>query len=136
MGLKEQFNKLIGKQPEAISDRERWRRAVVRTGNLDHSGKPIDRAAGGPISARPEQSRYRERVSELLERGGVKIERRNTHIPEMIPNQIFNEEAENAEQTHERRFDDVNRGNAGSKEMQDYLRDGCVKPPTKRESDA
>ena len=42
MGLRERFNKLIGKEPEPISERERWRRAVIRNGNLDYSGKPID----------------------------------------------------------------------------------------------
>lgn len=49
MGIKERFNKLIGKEPQPISDREKWRRAVVRTGNLDWQGLPIDRNAGAPI---------------------------------------------------------------------------------------
>ena len=34
-------------------DYESWRRAVVRTGNLDHAGRPIDANPGKPIIATP-----------------------------------------------------------------------------------
>ena len=71
MGLKERFNKLIGKELAPISERERWRCAVVRVCNLDHSGKPIDRHAGQPIAGRPEQSGYIDRVNDFLERRGI-----------------------------------------------------------------
>ena len=37
MGLRERFSKLIGKDPEPISEREIWRRAVIRNGNLDYT---------------------------------------------------------------------------------------------------
>jgi hypothetical protein len=132
MGLRERFSKLIGKEPEPISERERWRRAVIRNGNLDYSGKPIDRNADGPIAGRPEQSGYLERVRDFLEHSGIKIERRNAHVPTLIPNQIFNEEVEKAQHAHDRRFDDINRGNAGIKQMHDFLRDGACAPPEKR----
>ena len=132
MGLRERFSKLIGKEPEPISERERWRRAVIRNGNLDYTGKPIDRNAGGPIAGRPEQSGYLERVPDFLEHSGIKIERRNAHVPTLIPNQIFNEEVEKAEHPHDRRVDDINRGNAGIKQMYDFLRDGACAPPEKR----
>ena len=130
MGLRERFNKLLGKEPP-ISERERWRRAVVRNGNLDYSGKPIDRNAGGPIAGRPEQAGYFERVRESLERSGLTMEHRNQHLPTLLPNQTFNDEVERAEQAHDRRFDGRNRDNDT---MQNFLRDGAVAPPKRRES--
>jgi hypothetical protein len=126
MGLKESFNKLIGKEPAPISPREAWRRAVVRNGNLDHPGKPIDHNAGRPIAGRPEQSGYVDRVNDFLERRGIRIERRNEHIPTLIPDQIFDQEVELAELAHDRRFDERRRGNTDIKQMQDFLRDGAV----------
>jgi hypothetical protein len=125
MGLKERLNKLLGKEPEAISPREAWRRAVVRNGNLDYSGQPIDRDVGRPIAGRPEQRGYLERVSDFLERRGIGIERRNAHIPTLIPDQIFDQEAEMA---RDRRFDSVNLGKEDIKQMRDFLRDGAVDP--------
>lgn len=38
-------------QSQADIDRESWRRAVVRDGNMDHAGRPIDADAGGPVDA-------------------------------------------------------------------------------------
>ena len=131
MGLKERFNKLIGKEPAPISERERWRCAVVRVGNLDHSGKPIDRHAGQPIAGRPEQSGYIDRVNDFLERRGIRIERRNEHVPTLIPDQIFDQEVEIAELAHDRR----SRGNTDIKQMQDFLHDGAVDGGPKRGGD-
>ena len=122
MGLKERFNKLIGKEPAPISQREAWRRAVVRNGNLDHSAKPIDHNAERPIAGRPEQSGYVDRVNDFLERRGIRIERRNEHIPTLIPDQIFDQEVEIAELAHDRRSG----GNTDIKQMQDFLHDGAV----------
>lgn len=50
MSIRNQFNKLIARPAEPISDRERWRRAVVRDGNNDWSGQAIDRNAGSGAS--------------------------------------------------------------------------------------
>jgi hypothetical protein len=135
MGLKERFNKLIGKEPGPISQREAWRRAVVRNGNLDCQVLPIDRHAGLPIAGRPEQSGYVDRVSDFLERRGIRIERRNGHIPTLIPDQIFDKEVEIAELAHDRRFDERSRGNTDIKQMQDFLRDGAVDGGPKRGGD-
>jgi hypothetical protein len=134
MGLKERFNKLIGKEPP-ISERERWRRSVLRSGNLDYSGKPIDRAAGRPIAARPEQRGYFERVGDFLERKGLRLERRNAHIATLIPDQIFDQEVEMAELAHDRRFGERSRGNTDIKQMQDFLHDGAVDGGPKRGGD-
>jgi hypothetical protein len=133
MGIKERFNKLIGREPAPISDREKWRRTVVRNGNLDWQGKPIDRNAGAPISGRPEQAGFFERVGDFLERAGLRVERRNEHIPQIIPNQIFDDEVGIAEQAHERRFDERSRGHGDIKQMLDYLRDGAVDGGPKRD---
>jgi hypothetical protein len=130
MGLKERFNKLIGKEPP-ISERERWRRSVLRSGNLDYSGKPIDRAAGRPIAARPEQRGYFERVGDFLERKELRLERRNAHIATLIPDQIFDQEVEIAELAHDRRSG----GNTDIKQMQDFLHDGAVDGGPKRGGD-
>jgi hypothetical protein len=133
MGIMDLFKRKEPKQPtsrrEAISPQEAWRRAVVRTGNLDWQGLPIDRNAGGPIAGRPEQRGFMERVSDFLERSGLRIERRNEHIPTMIPNQIFDEEVGIAEQAYERRFDERNRDHDS---MQQFLRDGGVDRGPKR----
>jgi hypothetical protein len=135
MGLREQFKKLISKQPEptsrreAIFPQEAWRRAVIRSGNLDWQGRPIDRNPGRPIPGRPEQAGYFQRVTDFLERSGMRIERRNQH-PQMIPDRLFDQEAGIAAQAHERRFDGRNRDQDS---MDAFLRDGAVAPP-KRES--
>jgi hypothetical protein len=137
MSLKETFNRLIGKEPspvsrrEAISPQEAWRRAIIRSGNLDWQGLPIDRNPGRPIAARPEQSGYRELVSDFLERAGMRIECWNERVQQMIPGRLFDQEAGIAERAHERRFDVRNRDDS----MQDYLRDGAVaRGPKRRES--
>lgn len=134
MGLiRETFNKLVGKESATISQREAYRRAVVRTGNLDWEGKPIDRNAGRPIAGRPEQHGHLERVRVFLERAGMRIERWSERVPQMIPDRLFDQEAKKAEQAHERRFDESrNLDKADVKQMADFLRDGCVEPPKKR----
>lgn len=133
MALKDKFNQLIGKPPAPISQEEAFRRAVVRDGNKDYAGRRIDRNAGQPISGRPEQSGFRERVNEFLERSGVRIERRNPHISE-LPDQIFNKEVAVADHRHVRRFDDRNRDNVADdiKQINRFLHDGAVEPPKKQ----
>ena len=102
-------------------------------GNLDWEGKPIDRNPGRAIAGRPEQAGYMERVADFLERAGMRIESWSERVPQLVADRQFDQEAKKAERAHERRFDDVNRGTAGRKQMNDYLRDGCVEPPKKRE---
>jgi hypothetical protein len=131
--IRDQLNKLTGRDdPAPISEAERWRRHVVRDGNLDYSGKPIDRNAGRPIAGRPDQRAYRERVDEFLERAGMQLESWTTRVPQLITDRQFDQEAKKAEQAHTRRFDDVNRGDA---DMQQFLQDGaCDRGPKRRES--
>jgi hypothetical protein len=81
MGLRERFGKLIGKEPEPISERERWRCAVIRNGNLDYSGKPIDRNAGGLIAGRPDlfttdcikERSQQQRTAEIADRQNKEV---------------------------------------------------------------
>jgi hypothetical protein len=121
----DRFNKFIGKVPEELSSAEKWRRAVVRNGNLDWQGLPIDRNAGHPQASRPEQRAFRERVEDFLDRRGLRIERRNEHIPELIPDQLFDQQAERTERARERRFDEP-LGKFRDRSMYDYLRDGAL----------
>jgi hypothetical protein len=123
MSIKDRFNKLIGKEPEPLSDRQRWHNAVVRTGNLDHQGLPIDRNVGGPIARFGALwDAYAERVADFLNHDGNKLEQpwRNGH-PTMAPNQ-FGKEAGITEQAHDRRFD--KRQDRDVKSVNDFLRDG------------
>jgi hypothetical protein len=86
-----------------LSDRERWRRAVVRNGNLGWEGKLIDRHAGGPVSPSASQRKHAERVREFLDRGGMSIEQRwNVDIPTLSPDQ-FGDDLSQTEQSAERR---------------------------------
>ena len=72
------FEKLVGgKVEEPLTDYERLTRAVVRTGNLDWQGLPIDRHAGAPITPSPALKKHREMVDAFLERVGLKVERRS-----------------------------------------------------------
>jgi hypothetical protein len=107
MGILDRFQKLVGKV-EPISDREKWRRAVVRNGNLDWRGQPIDQNAGGPITSRPDP-RYRSLVDGFLERTGLKIEARpNQHIPVAGRDQ-FGRDAAATQQAYDRRFENPRR---------------------------
>jgi hypothetical protein len=75
MGIVQFFKKLVGgKTDEPLSDYERLTRGVVRTGNLDWSGKPIDRDRGAGML--PPKG-YRKMVDAWLERAGLHIERRD-----------------------------------------------------------
>jgi hypothetical protein len=132
MNLKGRFNRLLGKEPDAISPHEAWRRAVVRNGDLDWEGKPIDRNAGRPLAGRPERRGYFERVADFLERKGIRIERRNAHITTLSPDRIFDQGVETAELAHDRRFDSVNLGKEAIKQMKDFLSDGAVDGGSKR----
>jgi hypothetical protein len=70
------FKKLIGgKVDEPLADY--YTRSIVRTGNLDWQGLPLDRHAGAPITHSPGQKRHLERVNELLKRVGRRIEQRS-----------------------------------------------------------
>jgi hypothetical protein len=129
MSILDRFNKLIGKEPEPISDREKWRRAMVRDGNLDWQGLPIDRNAGGPINT-SESRAYREAVGGFLEGFKLKVEQIKSHFPVWNPNQ-FDREAAVTERAYDRRFD--KRQDRDVKSVNDFLRDGACAPPKKRD---
>lgn len=130
MSILERFNKLIGKEPEPLSDREKWRRAMVRSGNLDWQGLPIDRNAGGPINT-SESRGYREAVRGFLGLNNLKVEPRpNSHIPVLNPNQ-FDRDSGTTEQAYDRRFD--TRQDRNVKSIDEFLRDGAAAPPKKKD---
>jgi hypothetical protein len=129
--FKDQFNKLTGRDdPAPISEAERWRRHIVRDGNLDWQGKPIDRNAGRPIAGRPDQRGYRERVDEFLERAGMRRESWSTRVPQLTDRQ-FARDVKKADRAHEGRFD--SRRNHDS-DIDQFLRDGAADRGPKRRS--
>jgi hypothetical protein len=98
------FSKLFGKDEEPyVSDWENWRRAVVRTGNLDWTNQPIDRFAGAPIAPSPELKGFRERIADFLDQIGGRIERPNPNIP-VMPQSLFEQNASTTETAYNRRF--------------------------------
>lgn len=109
MGFRDRFRRHpVNTEPEMVSDRENLRRGVVRTGNLDWQGLPIDRHAGAPIDQPEAPRRFRDKVADFLDRMGGKIERPNPHIPVLSLNQ-FNRDAETTERAYWRQFNNDRR---------------------------
>jgi hypothetical protein len=99
MNLKDRIRKLLGAEP--VSNSENWRRAMVRNGNLDWQGLPIDRPRQGETPVERPRG-YFEQVSDFLGRAGLKIEQRwNPDIPVLHPNQ-FQHDAATIEAARER----------------------------------
>lgn len=106
MSLKDQFRKLIGKDKvePPVDGWENLSRAVVRNGNLDWRGLPIDRRRDGetPFTLVERPRGYFEQVADYLGRAGAKIERRwNAEIPSWNNDQ-FQRDAATTETARER----------------------------------
>jgi len=106
MSLKDQFRKLIGKDKvePPVDGWENLSRAVVRNGNLDWRGLPIDRRRDGetPFTLVEQPRGYFEQVADYLGRAGAKIERRwNAEIPSWNNDQ-FQRDAATTETARER----------------------------------
>jgi hypothetical protein len=72
--IKHFFKKLVGSAPDEEmiwNDEENLRRMMVRTGNLDWQGKPIDRDRGASMAPRG----HRRMVDSFLRLAGIKVER-------------------------------------------------------------
>jgi hypothetical protein len=83
MSIIEKLKRLVGikpAEPPTLTDYERLTRSIVRTGNLDWQGLPIDRPRGAGMAPPPW---YRRLVDDHLARVGLKIENRqgNPAIP-------------------------------------------------------
>jgi hypothetical protein len=105
MSLLDRFNKLIGKDKvePPVDGWDNLSRFVVRTGNLDWRGLPIDRNRDGETPVTLEMPRgFRERVNEFLGRSGSQIEQRwNREIPTRNQEQ-FQRDAATTETARER----------------------------------
>jgi hypothetical protein len=72
--IKRFFKKLVGGEPDEEmiwNDEENLRRMMVRTGNLDWQGKPIDRDRGKSMAPRG----HRKLVDSFLRLAGLEVER-------------------------------------------------------------
>jgi hypothetical protein len=105
MSLLDRFNKLIGKDKvePPVDGWDNLSRFVVRTGNLDWRGLPIDRNRDGETPVTLERPRgFSERVNEFLGRSGSQIEQRwNREIPTWNQGQ-FQQDSATTETARER----------------------------------
>jgi hypothetical protein len=90
MSIFEKLKRLVGikpAEPPTLTDYERLTRSVVRTGNLDWSGQPIDRYRSAGMAPPPW---YRRLVDDHLARVGLKIEnrQRNSRFPGFVAGQF------------------------------------------------
>ena len=97
MSLIDRFKKLVGNDQVGFpaSNYENLRRFVVRDGNLDWQGLPIDRNRDGETPVMFERPRaFSERVREFLGLGGASIEQRwSPDVATWRPSQFENDAA-------------------------------------------
>ena len=113
MSIMQFFKRLIGGKPDAPLSGDELTRAIVRTGNLDWQGLPIDRVRGPGMEPPPW---YRRMVSDRLARAGQRIEnRQNSDIPGLLPNQFDCDSiaSENARRRRPPADDWLRQGDAG-----------------------
>jgi hypothetical protein len=132
MSIKDRFNKLRGKEPETLSDRQRWHNAVVRTGNYDYAGRQIDANPGGPITRFGALwDQYAERVADFMKRDGNNLEQPWRIKHQTMAGNQFDRDSGATERAHDGRFDKRHDRNVAS--VNEFLRDGASAPPKKRD---